>query len=95
MAANDARNRCLTEYKIDSLKAERAGATLASVFGDERLPLEGTLARVIPDANELGQKNSLGSTKLTLPGRSRNLSKVKLTSGHQFRGKASCAIWRC
>jgi hypothetical protein len=80
MAANDARNRCLTEYKIDSLKAERARATLASVFGDEHLPLQDSLARVIEDVNQLGQKNSLGSTKLTLPGRSQNfvLSEVDL-----------------
>jgi hypothetical protein len=80
LAANDARNRCLTEYKIDSLKAERARATLASVFGDGHLPLQDSLVRAIEDVNQLGQKNSLGSTKLTLPGRSPNyvLSQVDL-----------------
>ena len=71
-AANDAKSRCLTEYKIDSLKAERARATLASVFGNKNLPLQDSLARVVEDVNQLSQKNSLGSTELKLPGKSPN-----------------------
>jgi hypothetical protein len=71
-AANDAKSRCLTEYKIDSLKAERARATLASVFGNKNLPLQDSLARVVEDVNQLGQKNSLGSTELKWHGKTRN-----------------------
>ena len=71
-AANDAKSRCLTEYKIDSLKAERARATLASVFENKSLPLQDSLARVVEDVNQLGQKNSLRSTGSKLPGKSPN-----------------------
>jgi hypothetical protein len=71
-AANDAKSRCLTEYKIDSLKAERARATLASVFENKSLPLQDSLARVVEDVNQLGQKNSLRSTGSKLPGKSSN-----------------------
>jgi hypothetical protein len=81
-AANDAKSRCLTEYKIDSLKAERARATLASVFGNENLPLQDSLARVVEDVNQLGQKNSLRSTELKSTGKSPNfiLSKQNLAT---------------
>jgi hypothetical protein len=72
MAANDARKRCITEYKIDNLKAERARATLASVFGSKNLPLQDSLARVVDDVKQLGQKNSLGSASLKLPGKPEN-----------------------
>jgi hypothetical protein len=73
VAANDARNRCITEYKIDKLKAERARATLASVFGKKNLPLQESLARVVDDVKQLSEKNSLGSASLKLPGRPEHL----------------------
>jgi hypothetical protein len=72
MAANDARNRCITEYKIDNLKAERARATFASVFGKSSLPLQDSLARAVDDVKQLGEKNSLGSASLKLPGKPEN-----------------------
>ena len=72
MAANDAKNRCIREYKIDNLTAERSRATLASVVGNKKVPLQDSLARVVEDVNQLGQKNSLGSTKLKLPGKPAN-----------------------
>jgi hypothetical protein len=72
MAANDARNRCITEYKIDNLKAESARATLASVFGKNSLPLQDSLARAVDDVKQLGEKNSLGSASLKLPGKPEN-----------------------
>jgi hypothetical protein len=71
-AANDAKNRCLTEYKIDNLRAERSRATLASVVGNKNLPLQDSLARAVEHVNQLGQKNSLGSAKLKLPGKPAN-----------------------
>ena len=59
-AANDAKSRCLTEYKIDSLKAERARATLASVFGNKNLPLQDSLARRSRRRKSIGPKEFSG-----------------------------------
>jgi hypothetical protein len=72
LAANDARKRCLSEYKLDNLKAERSRATLASVIGNVNLPLQDALSRVVEDVNDLGQKNSLAATKSNRSGKLEN-----------------------